>query len=91
MEKDNNDKMKWLADSMIDNFPGCIMRISYTNDEMQVEYVSDGIEKIAGMSPEEYKANFQRYAKELVGPEETIWGKAFLDEALHCRRIESLV
>jgi len=86
MEKENIEKMKWLADSMIDNFPGCIMRVSYTNDDMKLEYVSDGIKKIAGLSPEEYTANFQRYAKEMVGPNETIWGKAFLDEALQTGR-----
>lgn len=86
MEKENSEKMKWLADSMIDNFPGCIMRVFYTNDDMELEYVSDGIEKIAGIDPEIYKTNFKNFAKEWVGPNETIWGKDFLDEALQTGR-----
>ena len=81
MEKENVEKMNWLADSMLDNFPGCIMRVSYTNNEMNLVYVSDGIKKIAGVSPEEYAANFQQYAKGWVDSDNTIWGKEFLDEA----------
>lgn len=82
MEKENIEKMKWLADSMLDNFPGCIMRVSYTNNDMKLLYVSDGIKKIAGVGPEEYTANFHQYAKGWVDSDNTFWGKEFLDEAL---------
>lgn len=81
MERETIDSIKWLADSMIDNFPGCILRISYTDESMKLEYVSDGIEKIIGYTPEEYKANFSRFAMEHVAPDDIVWGKDFLEEA----------
>ncbi len=81
MEKVTLDSIKWLADSMIDNFPGCILRIAYINEAMELEYVSEGIEKIIGYTADEYRANFSRFAVEHVDPEDIVWGKEFLEEA----------
>ena len=81
MEKETADSIKWLADSMLDNFPGCILRVAYTDEAMTLEYVSDGVEKIIGYTPEEYKANFSRVAMEHVAPDDIVWGKDFLEEA----------
>ena len=81
MEKEMADNIKWLADSMIDNFPGCILRVSYTDEAMTLDYVSDGIERVTGYTPEEYRANFTRLAINHVQPDNDVWGKDFLDEA----------
>ena len=53
MGKEMTENMKWLADSMIENFPGCILRVAYTDEAMTLEYVSDGILNIIGFTPEE--------------------------------------
>ncbi len=81
MEKETVESIKWLADSMLDNFPGCILRISYTDAAMTLDYVSDGVVKVLGYTAEEYKANFNRFAMEHVAPDDVVWGKEFLEEA----------
>ena len=83
MEKQTYDSMKWLADSMIDNFPGCILRISYAGTRMDLEYVSDGIERVTGYTREEYEEGFRKSAAAHLETAGEIWGKEFLEEALH--------
>ncbi len=81
MEKETVENIKWLADSMLDNFPGCILRISYTDAAMTLDYVSDGVVKVLGYTAEEYKEKFSRFAMEHVAPDDIVWGKEFLEEA----------
>ena len=81
MDNETANSMQWIADSMLDNFPGCILRIAYTDEAMKLEYVSDGITKILGYTQEEYKANFNRLAMDHVAPDDVVWGKEFLEEA----------
>lgn len=80
MGKEMTENMKWLADSMIENFPGCILRVAYTDEVMTLEYVSDGILNIIGFTPEEYKENFNRITVEHVKKEDLIWDKKYLEE-----------
>ena len=40
MERESVEKIKWLADSMLDNFPGCIMRVVYTDEKMWMDFLS---------------------------------------------------
>ena len=54
MEKEAVKNMQWLADSMINNFPGCIIRVVYTKEKMWMEYISEGAERIFGETPKEY-------------------------------------
>ena len=82
MERESVENIKWLADSMINNFPGCIIRVVYTDEEMHMEYVSDGIERILGETPEEYKARINRLATGHVASDSVLWGKEFVEEAL---------
>ncbi len=79
MEKE--DSIKWVADSMIKNFPGCIMRVVYTDEDMELEYVSEGVERIFGEAPEEFKAKINHLAMGHVATDSAIWGKDFLEEA----------
>ena len=81
MEKETVDSIKWLADSMLDNFPGCLMRVVYTDEAMWMEYVSEGVERIFGEKPEEYKNKINRLAMGHVASDDAVWGKEFLDEA----------
>ena len=76
------ENMKWLADSMLSNFPGCIMRVVYTDEEMWMEYVSEGIERIFGDSPEEYRTKINRLAMGHVASDSAAWGKEFVEEAV---------
>lgn len=80
MGNETTEEMKWLADSMIDNFPGCIMRVAYTDETMELEYVTDGIFNIIGFTPEEYKENFNRITVEHVKKEDLIWDKKYLKD-----------
>lgn len=80
MEKETVDNMKWLANSMIENFPGCILRIFYGKGSMRLEYVSEGVTKIFGYTPEEYTDRFNHYA-EFAEEDNIVWGKDFLEEA----------
>lgn len=82
MEKETVENIKWLADSMIDNFPGCIMRVVYTDEDMKMEYVSEGVERIFGDTPEEYRAKINRLAMGHVATDSAVWGRDFLEEAL---------
>ena len=86
MERESVEKIKWLADSMLNNFPGCIMRVVYTEKEMWMDYVSDGVERIFGVTPEEYrnKINDAVVGKEPAAAE--IWGKEFVEEAIRTGR-----
>lgn len=70
-----------IINSMMDNFPGCILRIAYTDAAMILEYVSDGVTKILGYTPEEYQKNFSRFAMDHVEEDDIVWGKEFLEEA----------
>ncbi len=81
MGKEITENMKWLADSMIENFPGCILRVAYTDETRELEYVSDGIFGIIGFTEEEYKANFNVITEEHVKKEDLIWDKKYLEEA----------
>lgn len=85
MEK-GTESNNWLADSMLDNFPGCIMRVAYTDEEMKLEYVSEGVERIFGETPEEYKVKMNRLAMGHVATDSAIWGKEFLEEAFRTGR-----
>lgn len=86
MGKETKENMKWLADSMIDNFPGCIMRVAYTDETMELEYVSDGILNIIGFTAEEYKENFNRITVDRVKKEDLVWDKKFLEEAFQSEK-----
>lgn len=81
MEKETVQKNNWLANSMLDNFPGCIMRVVYTDKKMWMEYVSEGIERIFGETAEEYRARINHFAEGHVASDSAIWGKEFLEEA----------
>lgn len=82
MVKKTAENMKWLADSMLDNFPGCIIRVVYTKDNMWMEYISEGAERIFGESPKEYKDKINNLAKGHVATDSPVWGKDFVEEAL---------
>jgi len=82
MGRETVDTIKWLADSMLNNFPGCIMRVVYTDEAMWMEYVSEGAERIFGESSEEYMAKVNRLAQGHVATDSLIWGKDFLEEAV---------
>lgn len=81
MERETEENIKWLAGSMLDNFPGCIMRVVYTDEKMWMEYVSEGVERIFGETPEEYRTKINRFAIGHVATDSAIWGKDFLEEA----------
>ena len=82
MGKELVENMKWLADSMLDNFPGCIARVVYTKEKMWMEYISEGAERIFGESPKEYMTKINNLAKGHVATESPMWGKDFLEEAV---------
>ena len=81
MEREAVENIKWLASSMLDNFPGCIMRVVYTKENMWMEYVSEGAERIFGETSKEYQAKINRLAEGHVASDSEIWGKEFLEEA----------
>ncbi len=81
MEKGTEDSLKWLADSMLDNFPGCIMRVAYTDERTWMEYVSEGVERIFGETPEEYRTKINRLAARCSAADSAVLGKEFLEEA----------
>ena len=81
MEKESVENIKWLANSMLDNFPGCIMRVAYTDEDMKLEYVSEGVERIFEDTPEEYKTKINRLAMGHVASDSPVWGSDFLEEA----------
>lgn len=82
MKRESVEKIKWLADSMLDNFPGCIMRVVYTDEEMWMEYVSEGVERLFGETPELYKDKINNLARGHVATDSAIWGKEFVEEAV---------
>lgn len=82
MERESVEKIKWLADSMLDNFPGCIMRVVYTDEEMWMEYVSEGVERIFGETPEEYKKKVNNAAAGHLPTDAAVWGRDFVEEAI---------
>lgn len=82
MGRESVENMKWLADSMLDNFPGCIMRVVYTKNAMWMEYISEGAERIFGEKPEEYKNKINNLAKGHAATDSPVWGKDFLEEAV---------
>ena len=82
MERETVEKIKWLADSMLDNFPGCIMRVVYTDEKMWMEYASEGVERIFGEKPEEYRKKINHLAEGHVASDSAVWGKDFLEEAV---------
>lgn len=86
MERESVEKIKWLADSMLNYFPGCIMRVVYTDEEMWMEYVSEGIERIFGETPEEYRRKVNNAASGHVATDSAIWGKEFVEEAIRSGR-----
>ncbi len=81
MERESVENIKWLADSMLSNFPGCIIRVVYTVDKMWMEYVSDGAERIFGETPEEYKNRINKLAQGHTAEESPVWGREFVEEA----------
>ena len=82
MKRESVEKIKWLADSMLDNFPGCIMRVVYTDEEMWMEYVSEGVERLFGETPELYKDKINNLARGHVATDSASWGKEFVEEAV---------
>lgn len=86
MERESVEKIKWLADSMLNNFPGCIMRVVYANDEMWMDYVSDGVERIFGVTPEEYRNKINNSVAGKEPAADAIWGKEFVEEAIRSGR-----
>ena len=86
MERESVEKIKWLADSMLNNFPGCIMRVVYANDEMWMDYVSDGVERIFGVTPEEYRNKINNSVAGKESAADAIWGKEFVEEAIRSGR-----
>lgn len=86
MERESVEKIKWLADSMLDNFPGCIMRVVYTDEEMWMEYISEGVERIFGETPEEYRKKINNAAAGHVAADSAVWGKEFVEEAIRTGR-----
>lgn len=82
MERESVEKIKWLADSMLDNFPGCIMRVVYTDEKMWMEYVSEGIERLFGDTPEIYKEKINNLCRGHVVSDSAVWGKDFVEEAV---------
>ena len=86
MEKESIEKNKWLTDSMLNNFPGCIMRVVYTDEEMWMEYVSEGAERIFGETSEEYKNKINQEAAGHIAEESAVWGKEFVEEAIRTGR-----
>ena len=83
MERETVDNIKWLADSMLDNFPGCIIRVVYTDEAMWMDYISEGAERIFGETPEEYKTKINNLARGHMATDSAVWGKEFLEEALY--------
>lgn len=83
MVKESVENMKWLADSMLDNFPGCIIRVVYTKEKMWMEYISEGAERIFGESPKEYMDRINKLAEGHAATDSPAWGKEFLEEAVH--------
>ncbi len=86
MERETVENIKWLADSMLNNFPGCIMRVVYTDEKMWMDYVSEGVERIFGETPEEYKNKINNAARGHVASDNAIWGKDFVEEAYRTGR-----
>lgn len=82
MVKKAEEHMKWLADSMLDSFPGCIVRVVYTKDSMWMEYISEGAERIFGETPKEYMDKINKLAKGHVASDNPMWGRDFLEEAI---------
>lgn len=82
MGKESVENMKWLADSLLDNFPGCIVRVVYTKDAMWMEYISEGAERIFGETPKDYMTKVNNLAKNHVVTDSPIWGREFLEEAV---------
>lgn len=83
MERESVENIKWLASSMLDNFPGCIMRVVYTKESMWMEYVSEGAERIFGETSKAYQAKINHLAEGQVASDSEAWGKEFLEEAYH--------
>ncbi len=46
-------------DSLVENFPGCILRVFYSAGNASLEYMSDGIKKLTGYNKEEFKEIFK--------------------------------
>jgi len=82
MEKEAVENMQWLADSMINNFPGCIIRVVYTKEKMWMEYISEGAERIFGETPKEYMDKINNLARGRAVNDSPMWGRDFLEEAL---------
>ena len=73
MGKESVENIKWLADSLLDNFPGCIVRVVYTKDAMWMEYISEGAERIFGETPKDYMTKVNNLAKNHVVTDSPIW------------------
>ena len=69
-------------DSLVENFPGCIIRVFYSGTQVNLEYVSEGIRKLTGYTQEEYKQYFTYSAKEMFSDNESVRGREFLDAAI---------
>jgi len=81
MGRETTEDVKWLADSMIENFPGCIMRVVYTDEAMWMEYISGGVELIFGETPKEYMEKINNLVRGHVASDNAAWGKEFVEEA----------
>lgn len=71
-------------DSLVENFPGGILRIFYNGDYPHTEYVSEGVVEITGIDLETYQ-QLEKENKEidLFGEDEWSIGKAAMDKAFY--------
>ena len=68
-------------DSLMENFPGCIIRVFYYRNQVTLEYVSEGITKLTGYEIEEYKNYFHYFANQVNSDKEAVKGLEFVRAA----------
>ena len=68
--------------SLLDYFPGCLVRVFYDGSSVKLEFISEGMQELVGYSREEYNKTFVDDAQLFYSEYYSVWGKDFLDAAL---------
>ena len=69
-EKGNKVETEEMLDSLFEHFPGCVMRIRFTNGIPAIEYISSSFEKVTTRTEEEIREYFKKF--ENASPEEKV-------------------
>lgn len=69
-------------ETLVENFPGCIIRVFYSGENVSLEYVSDGIEHLTGYTSQEYKQRFKESVEGSHCSNDVIRGREFLNAAV---------